>query len=98
MVSTHAAENARKYLNKKYTNKAAAMRFQSAVNQAINDNSSSAVVLVLDRAVENPFRDDWKANDRMVGIVRGGALVTIMLSRESQINRGHLRTDRVVIV
>lgn len=98
MVTKHAKENAEKYLNKRYTNKAAAMAFQAAVNRNMGKNVSVAVVLTLDNAVENPYREDWEPNDRLVGIVRGGDLVTVMLSREAQINTGHLRTDSIEIV
>jgi hypothetical protein len=97
MVSKHAQENANKYLNKNYTNKAAAMRFQGACNAAMSKSGSTAVVLTLDNPVSNPHRDDWAPNDRLVGIVRNHNLVTVMLSRKNQINSGHLRTDRIVI-
>ena len=96
MVSTHALENAKKYLNKEHTNKKSAMAFQDAVNSSMNQNGSVAIVLTLDRAVGNEYRDNWEPNDRLVGIVRDGSLVTVMLSRKNQINRNHLRTDRVI--
>ena len=98
MVSRHAEENAAKYLNPNFTNRKAAGRFQSAVNAAMSNRTSTAVILTLDKAAENPYRDDWFANDRLVGIIRDGNLVTVMLSRKNQINSAHLRTDRVVIV
>ena len=98
MVTEHAQENSKRYLNPKHTNKAAAIRFTNAVNDAMGSRNSIAIVLPLDKAVDNDYRDDWQANDRLVGIVRHGDLVTVMLSRESQINREHLRTDRIVIV
>ena len=98
MVSTHALENARKYLNPQHTTKAAAMRFQGLVNAEISYGSrdSVAIVLVLDKPVDNDYRDNWAMNDRLVGIIRKGSLVTVMLSRKNQINKNHLRTDRVV--
>ena len=96
MVTKHASENSKRYLNPEHTSKAKARRFVAAVNHAMVDNrNSTAVVLELDKAVRNDYRDDWQANDRLVGIVRHGDLVTVMLSRKNQINKAHLRTDRV---
>lgn len=97
-VTKHAQETSKRYLNPHHTNKAAATSFCNAVNVAMRRQGSTAIVLVLDKAVENSYRDNWEPNDRMVGIVRGGDLVTVMLSRESQINASHLRTDRIVHV
>ena len=96
MVTKHAAENSKRYLNPEHTSRSGAQSFVAAVNKAMVDyRNSTAVVLTLDKAVRNDYRDDWQANDRLVGIVRHGDLVTVMLSREAQINKAHLRTDRV---
>jgi hypothetical protein len=46
--------------------------------------------------VANPIREDWAPNDRICAIWRYGELQTIMLTRASQINRSHLRVDRIV--
>ena len=96
MVSQHALENAKKYLNKEHTNKKSAMAFQDAVNSEMMCSDSVAIVLTLDNPVDNNHRDNWELNDRLVGIVRDGSLVTVMLSRKNQINKAHLRTDRVI--
>lgn len=97
MVTEHANQNAIKYLNPQHTNRTDAAKFQAAVNRAMGKRSSTAVVLTI-TAVDNAHRDNWAMNDRLVGIVRHGDLVTVMLSRKNQINSAHLRTDRVVIV
>ncbi|MHC4336211.1 MAG: hypothetical protein ACYSW6_07765 [Planctomycetota bacterium] len=97
MVTKHAQENAQRYLSPKFTTKAAALRFQAAVHNAMMQNDSTAVVLEI-TAADNDYRDNWELNDRLVGIVRNHNLITVMLSRKSQINRKHLRTDSVSYV
>jgi len=98
MVTKHAAENSKKYLNPQHTNKAAALRFTAQVNLAMGKRHSTAVILTLDNPVSNPHRDDWALNDRLVGVVRNRNLVTVMLSRAAQINKKHLRTDSITYV
>ena len=98
MVTEHARENVRKYLTPEHTNETRALAFSKAVNSLMGSPESCAIVLALDNPVANDYRDAWEPNDRLVGIVRGGDLVTVMLSREKQINKGHLRTNRVLFV
>jgi len=92
MVTKHAQENVRKYKN--LVSESAADDFVALVNKAMRGSSSVAVVVEIAPTANN-YRDDWKMNDRLVGIVRGGDLVTVMLSREEQINVGHLRTSQI---
>jgi len=92
MVTKHAQENIGKYKN--LVSKQAAAGWVTLVRKAMNSSSSVAVVVEI-APTANDYRDDWKANDRLVGIIRGGDLVTVMLSREEQINKGHLRTSQI---
>lgn len=94
MVTKHAAENIEKY--KGLVSKAAAQGWVKLVRSAMGKGYSVAVVVEIP-LTSNDYRDDWKQNDRLVGIVRSGDLVTVMLSREEQINKGHLRTDKIWI-
>lgn len=94
MVTRHAQENIEKYKN--LVSKQAAAGWVKLVRAAMGKNYSVAIVVEIP-LTENAYRDDWKKNDRLVGIVRGGDLVTVMLSREEQINKGHLRTDKIWI-
>lgn len=93
MVTTHAQENINKYKN--LVGKTQAAAWVKLVKAAMRQSNSSVAVVVEIPLVSNDYRDDWKQNDRLVGIVRGGDLVTVMLSRTEQINKRHLRTSKI---
>ena len=97
MITAHAKENSKRYA--KHLTKSQAHAFSRAiVDTMINATRPTAVVIELAKAVQNDFRDDWAPNDRLVGIVRHGDLVTVMLSRKSQMNWNHLRVNKILFV
>ena len=96
MIKKHARANAKKYLNPEHTTRTDALAFSDAVNQAMKKMTGSTSVVLTIKPVGNAYRNSWKMNDRLVGIVRHGDLVTVMLSRQEQINKSHLRTDSIV--
>ena len=98
MVKKHAAKNIKRYLTAKTTNKAAAMRFATAIAIAMRVKTGSTAIVLPIKPIGNDFRDNWELNDRLVAIIRGGNAVTVMLSRQGQINQVHLRTDSIVRV
>lgn len=93
MVTKHAQENWAKYRKHMTTEQAKSVLVATA--KAEKSSGSVAVVTTIS-AVENPYRDDWKPNDRLVVVIRNGIVKTVMLSRASQMNKSHLRTDRIV--
>jgi hypothetical protein len=93
-VSEHAMENLKKYA--KITGVKQAKRLFPLMAQALKMDGSTAAVITLDKAYENPFRPNWKPNDVLAAIIRNGEVVTIMMTRTEQVNKAHFRTDNII--
>ena len=92
---SHAIENLKMFIP--IIGKSVAKRFVGKVNATIGGKPRHSIAIVAKiTPVANPVREDWAPNDRIVAIWRYGELQTIMLSRKSQINRSHLRVDRII--
>jgi hypothetical protein len=90
-MSKHAAENLRNY-SKMVSSKAIA-ELKRKISLVIGLNDSTACIVYLAKAVSNPHRNDWKPNNVISAIVRDGKVVTVMMTRTSQVNARHFRTE-----
>lgn len=93
MVTKHAADNIEKY--SKMITKQYMMELLVKISKAVKMNGSTSCVVAIP-PIDNPYRDNWQANNRLVAIIRNNKVMTVMLSRKSQINRAHLRTSRII--
>jgi hypothetical protein len=93
MLTEHAVENIEKYA--KMIRRQHMLELLAKMSKAVKMDGSIACVVRIP-SIDNPYRDDWKSNDRLVAIVRNHQVKTVMLSRKSQINKSHLRTSRII--
>ena len=93
-VNAHAIENFTKYA--KRIRKETMLALLAKMRQGLKMNCSVACVVNLDTPISNPHRDDWQMNNRIVAIIRNKTVITVMLSRRSQITKAHLRTERCI--
>jgi len=101
MISTspHAQENIVKYARAGLLGKAelAAMgKLIKSNSEKIAKSNSAAVVVRLEKPVNNSYREQWEKSDLLVAIIRGQKIVTVMFSRTSQNNKGHYRTNAII--
>ncbi len=92
-MTEHAQENLTKYAKMVKSEKVKMLL--ALIRAAKGKSGSTACIVKLDEAIENPYRNDWAANDVLAAIIRGGKVVTVMLTRTSQCHKGHFRTDRI---
>lgn len=93
-MTRHAEENLQNYA--RIIGVKQAKKLMPLMAKALNFSGSTAAVVVLDKAYPNPHRDCWQENDVLAAIVRNGQVVTVMMTRKSQVNRNHFRTDRII--
>lgn len=94
MLTDHAKENLEKYSD--LVSEKAIVLLCGKMAKAVRMSDSTACIVRLSKAIDNPYRDDWQASDIICAIVRNGIVKTVMLTRRSQVNKSHLRTSRII--
>ena len=95
LMTQHATQNLRNYA--KIVGMKQARQMMPLMAKALDINTQSvAAVLYLDKGYDNPHRDEWALCDCLVAIIRDGQVVTVMMSRKSQANCKHLRTQVII--
>lgn len=95
LMTAHAEENLQNYA--KIIGVKQAKRIMPLMAKALEmDAQSVAAVIYLDKAYSNPHRDDWKPNDVLCAIIRNRTVVTVMMTRREQVNKSHLRTQKII--
>ena len=92
-MTDHANDNLTKYA--KMIASQEVQMLLALIKSAKSRKGSTACVVSLNQKINNPYRDDWNKNDTIAAIIRHGTVVTVMLTRKSQVNKDHFRTDRI---
>ena len=97
MFSKHAIENMAKFTKFVPMDKLAELsdKLQNNKHQ-LSVPGGVAIVVELDVPVNNPERDQWELSDAVALVVRGGTVVSVMLTRKEQCHLNHFRTALMV--
>jgi hypothetical protein len=94
MITKHAAEGLAEYA--KVVPAKHIRELVKKIKVGLQNDGSTACIVYLDKPIENHRRDDWAPNDVISAVIRQRQVVTVMLTRTSQVNKGHFRTEFVI--
>lgn len=97
-MTKHSQENLVKFLEQGIIDRKDAAQLLEKCRKALSLSKyrqSTAVVIKLTAKVSKSYshRDYWADNDTLCAIIRNGKVVTVMLTRSSQVNQDHFRVE-----